>query len=206
MRLNNPPRRRVAGPLAFALGLLGCGHGNYVWVDALGDLSGQSALEGAYAIASGDLLNIRVYSQDTISTRGRVSPDGTIAIPLVGQLEARGLSVVALSRLIEARLKAFVVAPSVTILVEEAQPVKVAVVGEVGRPAVLTVTPGTPILQVLALAGGLTEYADRDSIFLLRERPARAPLRIRFTYHDLTRGVGRAANFRVEAGDTVVVE
>src|SRR5262249_13877666 len=116
------------------------------------------------------------------------------------------LSPATLSRQIEARLKPFMVAPSVAIIVEEAQPVKVAVVGEVGHPAVLAVTPGTRVLQVLALAGGITEYANRDRIFVLRDRPVRGPLRIRFTYRDLIRGVGRAATFRVESGDTVVVE
>jgi polysaccharide export outer membrane protein len=177
-----------------------------VWVDAFADPNGANAAAGAYTITSGDLLNVRVYNQDTISTRGRVGPDGRIAIPLVGELDAKGLSPAEFSRQIEARLKPFIVAPSVATLVEEAQPVKVAVVGEVGHPAVLAVTPGTGVLQVLALAGGITEYANRDRIFVLRDRPARGPFRIRFTYQDLIRGLGRAATFRVESGDTVIVE
>jgi polysaccharide biosynthesis/export protein len=195
-----------ASALAGGLALLGCGAGSYVWVDAFAEPDGAIARPGAYAIAGGDLLNIRVYNQDTISTRGRVGPDGKIAIPLVGEVEARGLQPAALSRLIEARLKPFIVAPSVAIIVEEAQPVKVVVVGEVVHAAVLAVNPGTGVLQVLALAGGITEYADRDRIFVLRNRPAEPPLRIRLTYHDLTRGAGRAASFRVESGDTVIVE
>jgi polysaccharide export outer membrane protein len=177
-----------------------------VGVDAFADPNRANAPAGAYIITSGDLLNIRVYNQDTISTRGRVGPDGKIAIPLVGELDAKGLSPANLSRQIEARLKPFIVAPSVATLVEEAQPVKVAVVGEVGHPAVLAVTPGAGVLQVLALAGGLTEYANRDRIFVLRDRPARGPFRIRFAYQDLIRGLGRAATFRVQSGDTVVVE
>lgn len=206
MRFHQRHGRGVAGAFVAALGLLGCGAGNYVWVDAFADPNGPSAAEGAYTINSGDMLNIRVYNQDTISTRGRVGPDGKIAIPLVGELDAKGLSTATLSRQIEARLKPFIVAPSVAILVEEAQPVKVAVVGEVGHPGVLAVTPGTRVLQVLALAGGLSDYANRDRIFVLRDRPAREPLRIRLTYHDLIRGVGRAATFHVESGDTVIVE
>jgi polysaccharide export outer membrane protein len=177
-----------------------------VWVDAFADPNDRSAPAGAYSITSGDLLNIRVYNQDALSTRGRVGPDGKIAIPLVGELDAKGLSPATLSRQVEARLKPFLVAPSVATIVEEAQLVKVAVVGEVGHPTVLAVTPGTRVLQVLALAGGLTEYATRDRIFVLRDTQARGILRIRLTYHDLIRGLGRAATFRLESGDTVVVE
>lgn len=204
MRIHRRHGRAVA--LAAAVGLLGCDPGNYVWVDAFTDPGGASAPENAYTITSGDMLNIRVYNQDTISTRGRVGPDGNIAIPLAGEVVAKGLPPAVLSRQIEARLKPFIVAPSVAIIVEEAQPVKVAVVGEVAHPAVLAVTAGTGVLQVLALAGGITEYANRDRIFVLRERPAHEPIRIRFTYHDLTRGVGRAGVFHVVSGDTVIVE
>ena len=206
MRLHLRPVRSVVGAFVAAFALLGCGAGNYVWVDDFADPHGPSAPEGDYAITSGDVLSIRVYNQDTISTRGRVGTDGKIAIPLVGELDARGLTPATLSSQIEARLKPFIVAPSVATIVEEAQPVKVAVVGEVGHPGVLSVTPGTRVLQVLALAGGVTEYANRDRIFVLRDRPAHGPFRIRLTYYNLTRGLGRAATFRVESGDTVVVE
>jgi polysaccharide biosynthesis/export protein len=192
--------------LSLALGSSGCGAGAYVWVDTLGEAGAASASESAYTIAAGDLLNIRVYDQDAISTRARVGPDGKIALPLVGEIEAQGQRPAALARQIEGRLKPFIVAPSVAITVEEAQSVKISVVGEVARPGVFAITPGTGVVQALALAGGITEFADRDSIFVLRARAAKPPLRIRLTYADLTRGVGRAPAFPLQSGDTVVAE
>ena len=201
-------RARACRAILFAGALIacieGCGAGSYVWVDAFPAKGGE--VEGAYTVASGDLLNIRVYNQDTISTRGRVGTDGKIAIPLVGEIDAKGLSPATLSRQIEERLRPFIVSPSVSILVEEAQPVKISVLGEIGHAGVISVPPGTRLLQVLALAGGITEYATRDRIFVLRDVKAGEPLRIRFTYQDLIRGVGRAGSFRVESGDAVVVE
>lgn len=195
-----------ASLLAALLGPLGCGAGAYVWVDQLGATGSAASPESAYLIAGGDLLNIRVYDQDAISTHARVGPDGKIALPLVGEIEARDQSPAALARLIEARLKPFIVAPSVAITVEEAQSVKISVVGEVAHPGVFAITPGTCVVQALALAGGITEFADRDSIFVLRARPARSLLRIRLSYADLTRGVGRGPTFPLQSGDTVVAE
>ncbi len=87
----------VASLLA-AAGSAGCGAGSYVWVDQLGADSAQDTSEDAYLIASGDLLNIRIYDQESISTRCRVSPDGKIALPLVGEIEVRGQSPSALAR------------------------------------------------------------------------------------------------------------
>jgi polysaccharide export outer membrane protein len=195
----------LAGLLA-ALGLSGCGTGSYVWIDDLTDPSILAPAEGAYIIASGDLLNVRVYNQETISVRGRVGPDGKIAIPLVGEIDARGARPAALAKQIETRLLPFIVAPSVTITIEEVQPVRISVLGEVAHPGVFTITPSTGLLQALALAGGITEYADRDRIFVLRPRPAKGLFRIRLTYQNLTRGLGRSAKFALESGDTVVVE
>lgn len=195
----------VRASVLAALALSGCGAGTYVWVDQLGE-AGAVAPESAYLIAAGDLLNIRVYDQDSISTRVRVGPDGKIAIPLIGEIEARGQRLAALAANVETRLKPFIVAPSVAITVEEAQPVRISVVGEVGHPGVFPITPGTGVVQALALAGGITEYGDRDAIFVLRARPGKALLRIRLTFGDLTRGIGRGPTFPLQAGDTVVVE
>lgn len=196
---------RILGLLA-ALSSAGCGAGAFVWVDQLDAASAAPPPESAYLIAGGDLLNVRVYDQDAISTHCRVSPDGKIAVPLVGEIEAQGQTASALAAQIARRLKPFIVAPSVTITLEEAQAVKIALVGEVARPGVFPLVPGTGIFQALALAGGLTEYASHDGIFVLRPRIGKGPLRIRIAYDYLTRGIGRSATFQLQPGDTVVVE
>ncbi|MFT3768660.1 MAG: SLBB domain-containing protein [Minicystis sp.] len=106
----------------------------------------------------------------------------------------------------EARLKPFIVAPSVTVTLDEVQPARVSVLGEVTHPGVFVIPPGAGVLHALALAGGLTEFAGKDRVFVLRPRPRSAPLRVRFRYEDFSRGVGRCATFTLEPGDAVIVE
>jgi polysaccharide export outer membrane protein len=173
-----------------------------VWVDDV-PASEFGGKPEAYVINVGDLLNVRVYNQDAMSTRARVRPDGKIAVPLLGDIEARGRKPAELAKALEARLKEFVVAPAVIVTVEEAQPMLVSVIGEVARPGILTLEPTSGVLQALAGAGGVTDYANRDRIFVFRRSPQ---LRIRFTYESLTRGEGKGAAFLLQQGDVVVVE
>ncbi len=189
--------------LAVLLGIcfaVGCSAGgSYVWVQAL-----PPELDpDEYVIGSGDVISIRVYNQDALATRGRVRSDGKIALPLVGDLDVRGKHPAALGKEVETALKGYIVSPIVTVTVEEMQPTSVSVFGEVAHPGVYTLDPAAGVLQALAAAGGLTEYASNDCIYVLRRAPQR---RIRFTLASLVQQQGRAATFRVRAGDVVVVE
>jgi polysaccharide export outer membrane protein len=196
--------------------LTGCGGGRYVWVDEVQ----EPRAAGEYVIAQGDLVNVRVFNQDSMSARARVRSDGKIALPLLGDVEAAGKTPAALSRDLAARFKEYVVSPVVTITVDETQPTSVSVLGEVAHPGVYTLDPSAGVLQALAAAGGLTEYASRDAIYVVRRPPAAAPgspvgapdaapkppPRIRFTFASLVQGDPPAAAFRMRAGDVVVVE
>ena len=185
----------VAAAAAF-----GCaGTGPYVWVHDLP----SSRLASSYVIGVGDLLDVRVYKDDSMSARARVREDGKITLSLIGEIVAAGHTPPDLARDIATRLRNFVNAPIVTVAVEERHPVNVSVLGEVTRPGVFPVTSGAGVLQALALAGGLTEFADRDEIFVIRKNP---PLRVRFTYDALTRNDSRAAAFVLANGDAVTVE
>jgi polysaccharide export outer membrane protein len=124
-------------------------------------------------------------------------------MPFVGDVELRGRPPAAASKEIAARLKEYVVSPIVTVSVEEPRPTTVSVVGEVAHPGVYAVDGSAGVLQALAAAGGLSDYASRDAIFVVR---AARPQRIRFTFSSLAQGLGRAALFRLEPGDAVVVE
>lgn len=182
----------------------GCaGAGTYVWFNDLpSDPSGRSGSE--YVIATGDMVNISVYGHDDMSVREPVRSDGKIALPLIGEVDVRGKHPSTLRAELESRLKDFIVSPRVLVNIDDTRPVTVSLLGEVARPGAYTVEPGSCLGQVLALAGGLTEFASRDSIFVVRREPAEQ--RIRFTYQDVSRNVGHAAEFAVHPGDLVVVE
>jgi polysaccharide export outer membrane protein len=179
---------------------LGCSGGPpYVWASQLPP--DQTA--DRYVIGSGDLLSVRVYNQENLSTHARVRSDGMIAMPLVGEVEVRGKAPAVVSSELEARLKQFMLSPTVTVTVEETAPTSVTVLGQVVHPGIYTVDATSGVLQALAVAGGFNDFAGRGSIYLMRRSPAE---RIRFTFNDLTRADGSAAMFRLRTGDVVVVE
>ena len=198
-------RPRPGWPSATALAALllaplpGCGAGRYVWIDEVR----EPRAEGEYAISSGDLVRVQVFNQESMSTRARVRSDGKIAVPLLGDVQASGKTSAMLSSELAGRFKEFVNAPIVTTTVEETQPTSVSVLGEVAHPGIYTLDPSSGVLQALAAAGGLTEYASRDAIYVVRRA---APPRIRFTFSSLVEGEGRSAAFRLRGGDVVVVE
>ena len=178
--------------------------GKYVWVENY--VPPPASSQWASVIHPGDMLYVRVYKQEENSTHVRVRPDGKIPVPFLHDVQAAGLKPSDLAteiedKLIEAKVLVY---PVVTIVVEEPKQLSIPVVGEVGKQGVYSVEPGTGLLQILALCGGLTDLAHRDRIFVRRETPE--PVRIRFTYDALTHGDGPAAQFRLQAGDTVVVE
>jgi polysaccharide export outer membrane protein len=189
---------------SLALCLAACGNvGTYVWVREL-RTENATAPETEYLVRDGDVLNVRVFNQEPMSTRARVRSDGRIAMPVLGDVDVRGKRPSSLKAELEARMKDIVNAPSVTVTIEEFQPITVFALGEVGHPGSFPVDPRATIAQVLAVAGGLTDFASRDRIFVVRRAPQ--TLRVRFTYEDITRGDPHSTAFAFRQGDLVVVE
>ena len=179
--------------------------GEYVWADTLPPSPQTAGRE--YVIQIGDTISVRVWNQDSISSRIRVRPDGKVSIPFVNDVDAAGATPTELGARIQLRLKDFIVNPVVTVALEEPRPLVVAVLGEVVRPGNYQLEAGAGVLQALAIAGGPTAFADKDRIMVLRQKPdGSSATRIRFTYSSLTQLEGRATTFRLQGGDAVVVE
>lgn len=174
--------------------------GQYTWYTEVPPVPPASEL----TVQTGDTVSVRVLGHDEMSVKAKVRTDGRIALPLIGEIEVLGKRPAALRSEIEARLKDFIVSPSVMLNVEDVQPLAVAVLGEVGKPGMYVLEPGAGLAQALAAGSGLTEFAHRDRIFVVRQRPA--PARIRFTYEAVSRNEGRAGSFPLRPGDVVVVE
>jgi polysaccharide export outer membrane protein len=175
--------------------------GGYVWVD---DYRPPPQTARAGTIKPGDLVDIRVLGQDQLSAKVRVRADGNVTMPFLNDVPAAGQTPAALGSQIERRLKAYVNAPVVTVVIEEQAPSPISVVGEVQKPGKYPLDAGMGVLDALALAGGLTEYARKDRVYVLRGSPT--PTRIRFDSRRLLRGEGRGLGFTLEPGDVVVVE
>jgi len=171
------------------------------------DLPPSPPDDATYRVAPGDVLGVRVLNQEAMSAaRARVRDDGRISLPFLQDVHVAGETPVAISRRLEVALASYVVSPVVTVTVEEARPLRVPVIGQVTRPGVYDLERGAGVLPALAAAGGLTDFAHRDAVYVLRPTRDRAPLRIRFTFTALTRAEPKAASFVLRQGDSVVVE
>jgi polysaccharide export outer membrane protein len=181
--------------------------GEYVWVDDLPPTPRQ--VESEYVISTGDVISVRVWGQEAMSARARVRTDGKISLPFLNDVDAAGVPPTVLAKRLQARLKEFIVNPVVTVSLEERKLLPIPVLGEVTRKGTYDLEPGSGVLQALAAAGGMTEYASRTRIFVIRPNAdvEGAPaMRIRFDYDQLTRATGRGPAFRLQPGDVVVVE
>lgn len=117
----------------------------------------------------GDSVNIQVYGQADMTTTVDVSDDGTVRVPLVGQVAVAGMSPSEASQKIEAALKdrKYLVDPHVTVTVVLSRSQRVSVSGQVGKPGVYPIESNTTIFDLLALAGGSLETGS-DEVYLLR--------------------------------------
>lgn len=192
--------------LGFSLGaalaaLAACSQtGPYVWADTLPASASQ---QSDVVIQDGDVVVVRVFNQEPLSTRERVRSDGRITMPVIGEMMARGKRPAQLAAEIQDRLKSVVVAPSVSVVMEQGGEMKVSVVGEVRNSGVFQLDPGANVLHALAAAGGLSDYADDDKIFVVRRS---LPQRVRFRYADLRSADPKSVGFTLQSGDVVVVE
>lgn len=177
--------------------------GPYVWVNEAPDAFFRSV--SPLTITVGDMINIRVFGQDPLSTKATVRPDGAVALPLVGDVVVAGKTPGIVAKEVEARLVPYVTTPNVVVVIEDSR-IRITTIGELRKTGTLVLEAGdTGMLAALANSGGLTEYAGKTDIFVLRQLP-NGVVRIRFSYDEIVRGLGRAAAFRLHNGDQVVVE
>jgi polysaccharide export outer membrane protein len=143
----------------------------------------------------------------------RVRPDGKLTIPLIGEVSADGQSPEALSVRISEQLRKFLTGPHVTVGVVEASTLRFFVMGRVVKPGEYPLHTQTTVLQGLALAGGLAEYAKADDILVIRRQPnadAATPPKsaetvVPFNLKRLVGGHDVSRNFLLQPGDTIVV-
>jgi len=166
--------------------------------------TGQAAApsDSEYKIGPGDKLRIEVYKDPQLSQSLQVRPDGKITLPLVADIPASGLTPIQLRDDLTGRLKEYITNPVVTVIVVEASAATAYVVGEVNHPGSVTLQGGQlTVLQAIAMAGGLKDFADSKNIRILRKSIVGTST-INFNYKDAIRG-GQAVYLR--PGDTVVV-
>jgi polysaccharide export outer membrane protein len=167
--------------------------------------SGSAAVPADYRLAPGDKLRVEVYKDAQLSQSLQVRPDGKVTLPLVGDIVATDLTPIQLRDRIASSLKEYVTNPVVTVIVVEASPVMVYVMGEVNQPGSIPMRGQITVLQALAMAGGFREFANTKDIRILRRASANSKTveTIRFNYNEAVKG--NLAPLFLSPGDMVVV-
>jgi polysaccharide export outer membrane protein len=159
-----------------------------------------------YVIGPADVLEIAVWNNTLISRTVPVRPDGKISLPVLNDVQAAGLTPMQLQSFLSKALAAYIQTPEVSVIVREVHSFQVSVIGQVKTPGRYELTSRITVLDALAMAGGLSEYADRGRIIILRREGANTK-QIPFAYDKLTPGNGSKGqeNFFVRPDDIILV-
>ncbi len=161
-------------------------------------------MAAAFQIGPEDLLDISVWKNVELSRVVPVRPDGKVSLPLVNDIQAAGLTPSELRDQIATKLAEYIPAPEVSVMVREVHSRKVAVVGAVKMPGRYEMKSPMTVLEALALAQGLTDFASRDRIVVLRDVNGKTT-QIPFNYRKIGDDVSQQQNFFLRSGDIVVV-
>jgi polysaccharide export outer membrane protein len=156
-------------------------------------------------IGTEDVVGVLVWRENDMSVENvAVRPDGMITLPLVNDMPAAGLTPEQLRERVTAAVAKFVADPSVTIVVKQINSRKVFITGQVSKPGEYKLMAPTSVLQLIATAGGVAEYADVKNIHIVRTENGRQ-VSLRFNYEDVSRGKNLAQNIELKPGDVITV-
>jgi len=188
--------RGIAGVLLFFV-VLGFENGSPLFGE-------ESAKQAEFYLGPGDVLEVSVWKDEALSRQVVVRPDGNISFPLIGDVQAQGRTVDELRKAVEDKIKGFVPDAPVNVMVMEVGSPKVYVVGKVGKPGVYIMGEPMRVMQVLAMAGGMTTFAQADDIIIIRNENEGQEV-FEFNYGRVAAGKDLEQNIRLRPGDTVVI-
>lgn len=158
-----------------------------------------------YIIGSDDVLSVNVWKEQEISRTVPVRPDGKITLPLIGDIQAGGLTPRKLQENIAQGLKSYVSGPEVTVIVQEVKSLKFNIVGEITKPGSYPLSEPTTVLDAIAVGGGLRDFAKRSHIYVLRTNGDGSHSKLQFDYKEVIKGKNLSQNVELHPGDTIVI-
>ncbi|HEX8924589.1 MAG TPA: polysaccharide biosynthesis/export family protein [Terriglobales bacterium] len=164
----------------------------------------QPVTESTYIIGESDLLSINVWHEPDLTRVVPVRTDGKITLPLIGELQASGLTVEQLRSTIATKLKAVLEEPEVTVIVQEPRSQYFTLVGKVVKPGSYPLGQRLTVLDGIALGGGFKEFAKQNKIYVVRKYRDGRTEKLPFDYKKAIDG-DLKLNFPLEARDMIVV-
>jgi len=160
--------------------------------------------DNSFVIGNDDVLAINVWKEPDISRSIPVRSDGKISLPLVGEVQAAGLTPLKLEKDIAEKLKSYISEPEVTVMVQQVNSQKFNILGQVSKPGSYVIANSPTVLDAIALAGGFRDFAKRKSIYVLRHSPS-GETRLPFNYKEVSEGRNMSQNVQLQPGDTIIV-
>jgi polysaccharide export outer membrane protein len=170
---------------------------------AAGLPAAKGVASDSYVIGASDLLTVTVWKEPTLSGGLLVRPDGMVSVPLLGDVQASGLTPLQLADRIATKLKKYIQDPNVSVVLTQINSKKVYLLGEVAKKGPVEMTPGMTLLEAIASAGGLTDYANSKKIYILRDDAGKHE-KISVRYKEALKG-NSELNLVLKSGDTIVV-
>ncbi len=156
-----------------------------------------------------DVLNVTIWKNQDLSREVVVRPDGMISMPLVGDIQATGLTANLLAKRIAERLTEYLASPIVFVQVKDVNSYFIYVMGEVAKPGKYSLKSYANVMQGISLAGGFTPYAKKNKIKVLRvsaDGPnGKHQVEIPVQYDEILKGNAVPGNFFLRIGDVIVV-
>ena len=162
------------------------------------------ATEPGFTIGPEDVLGVLVWREQEVSGDVTVRTDGMITLPLIRDIKAAGLTPNDLAEQVQTALREYITDASVTVVVRQMNSRRVFITGEVAKPGAYPLASTTTVMQLIALAGGINEFADAESISVLRLEGTQTKT-FSLNYKDVAKGKKPEQNIVLKPGDTVVV-
>jgi polysaccharide export outer membrane protein len=161
-----------------------------------------AAPSDSYVIGASDVISITVWKEATLSGSLLVRPDGMITVPLLGDVQASGLTPLVLGDQIAAKLKKYIQDPKVSVVVTAIHSKVIFLLGEFSKKGSIEMTPGMTLLQAIASASGFSDFANVKKVYILRDEGGKR-LRIPVHYKEALKG-NSEFDLVLKPGDTIV--
>jgi polysaccharide export outer membrane protein len=173
-------------------------------VAPVADVQSKTAVPPGYVIGADDVLQLVFWREKDMSAEVTVRPDGMISVPLVNEISAVGLTPDQLRERIMSEARRYTQDPTVTVVVKQINSRRVFITGQVTKPGPYPLTGPMTVLQLIATAGGLQDFADAKNIRIMRTENGQ-PASYRFDYKSVMQGKNLQQNIELKPGDTLVV-
>lgn len=177
-----------------------------IMVSCLLALTNSAIAEPSYKINPGDILQVFVWNEESLTRESIVSPDNYISFPLAGAVLVGGKTAQDAETAIAESLSEYLKdTPTVTVSVRQLLGNKIYVIGKVNRPGEYPINRPTDVMQALAISGGLNTFASENNIVVLRRLYSGEQISIPFEYGEVKKGEKLQTNIVLQSGDVVVV-